>query len=71
MFYLIFNEILKLSSVLKRIGITKAPAVGVVSSLSSESYDSNIGLYAFCWDRSDPAACSNISRNLKREMEVI
>ncbi len=38
--------------------ITKAPAVGVVSSLSSESYDSNFGLYAFCWDRSDPAACS-------------
>jgi hypothetical protein len=40
--------------------VTKAPAVGVVSSLSSESYDSNFGLYAFCWDRSDPAACVNI-----------
>jgi len=48
--------------------LTKAPAVGGGSSLSSESYDSNFGLFAFCWDRSDPAACSTISRNLLKKL---
>ena len=29
--------------------------------VSSESYDSNFDWSAFGWDRSDPAACRNIS----------
>ncbi len=29
--------------------------------VSSESYDLNFDWSAFSWDRSDPAACSNIS----------
>jgi len=41
--------------------LTKAPAVGLSVRFRLNRTDSNFGLSAFSWDRSDPAACSNIS----------